>query len=390
MSTLFDHYKVLGVSVGASIADITSAYKRLCHMYHPDVSDDPGAEELMKRINIAYTVLREKLKRETILKERQGYSRTTRKNNDTDTHESRTETRKTGAETEKEALSVIQSYFEAIISYNYSSAYEYLSTYDKRRITRESFIEWRKSVARVSPIREFKIDENSTAATVTFNDDKTLYARKFHVIVTEEDYSDETTSSGDVEKLVINENGKWRVFLGYRNVNELTRAFDERFEARRKRDAMKLFEEYYNGLYQDYNMLSMAGMRKAALRELYRQKRFGGSLTLAVISVKISGVRETGQEELRRCAARTIKRALRETDIPAYADDGIFAILFVELKKKNAEYIVDRLAKKIRGGMGPQLGVRAEIDYAFETWSGSGAADIGALDSVLKKFGKKL
>jgi len=74
MTSLLEHYKVLGINVGAGIADVTSSYKRLCRIYHPDVNDDPESAELMKRINIAYSVLREKLRREAAFRERQSYS----------------------------------------------------------------------------------------------------------------------------------------------------------------------------------------------------------------------------------------------------------------------------------------------------------------------------
>ena len=392
MTTLLDHYKVLGVSVGAGIADVTSSYKRLCRIYHPDVNSDPESEELMKKINIAYTVLREKLKREAAFRERSAYYRPARRYTYTsqETRAGTNDTNKTSAASEKESFSVINDYFKAIGAYDYSGAYDFLSTYDKRRISRESFVEWRTSVARLFPMREFTVESGSTAATVTFNDDKTLLARKYRVAVTEEDLTEKTTSSGYVEKLVVGENGTWRVFLGYRNVRELTRAFDERYEAIRKRDIAKRFEEYYSELYPEYNMFSMAGIRKAVSREAYRQKRFGGTLTFAAISVRADGVNKAGQEELLRSVAGTINNGLRETDIPAYAGDGVFAILFVELKKKNAEEIISRLAKKIRGGAGLKLGGQADIEYAFESWTDSSFSDIDAPNRVLKKFHKKM
>ena len=397
MSTLLDCYRILGVSVGSGLADVTSSYKKLCRLYHPDVNDDPESEELMKRINTAYAVVREKLKREAALRERAAYARSLRKytyaNKDA-AHSGSAETRKTSADVENEAYSVIHGYFNAISAYDYSGAYNFISAYDKRQISRESFIEWRISVARLYPMREFTVENKSKPATVTFNDDKKLFARKFRVAVTEEDVTKNTTNSDDIEKLVINENSQWRVFLGYRGVYELTRVFDDRFEDRLKRDIAERIEEYSQGLHAEYNMLNLTGMSKAASREIYRQKRFGGALTLAVISVKASGVqeagKEAGQEELLRSAAGTINSSLRETDTPAYAGDGVFVLLFVELSKKNAESIISRLASDIRNGAGQQLGGQAQIDYAFEAWSGGKVADMDALSKVLKKFGKKL
>jgi len=230
------------------------------------------------------------------------------------------------------------------------------------------------------------VAEGSAAATVTFNNDRTLYARKFLVEVTEDDLTEQTTQTGSVEKLVVSENGAWKVFLGYKSVGELTRTFDERFETRRKQEIAKQWEDFYSGLCPEYNMSSLAGMHKAARREAYRQKRFGGTLTFAVISIRPGGLRETGQDELLRSAAATINRTLRTTDTPAYVGDGVFAILFVELRKKNAGTIVDRLVGNIRRNAGTQLGNRADIDYTYESWSGHNFADVDAINNVLKKF----
>jgi len=389
--SLLEHYRVLGISVGAGMAEVAASYKRLCRIHHPDVSSDPESEEIMKRINVAYTALREKLRREAMLRERQAHTRTARRYDNTDTHgDYATDTHVMGAEAEKKAFSVLQNYFKAINVFDYSGAYNYLSFCDRRLISRESFIEWRKSVARVFPMREFKITGGMSVATVTFNDGKTLYARRFRVAVTEEDFTKDATSSESVEKMVIYENGLWKVFLGYSGVGELTRAFDERYEIKLKRDVAKRWEEYFTGLCPEYNMLSLVGMHRAVSREIYRQQRFGGTLTLAVISIHAGGTRGIGQEQLLRSAAKTIAGALRETDIPAYADDGVFAILLVELRKKNADEIIKRLIEKIRRNAGLQLGSRADIEYTFGSWSGCGSADIDALNKILKKYHKKM
>ena len=413
MTSILDHYRVLGVSVGAGIADVTSSYRRLCRAYHPDLNDDPESEELMKRINIAYSVLREKLMREALFPERQMYSRPVRRYQNPDIRARGADTRKGtpptrdggtygaygayGAETrtesdaaEKEARAALNSYFRMISECDYPGAYRLLSNYDKRHISQESFIKWRKSVSRLYPMRGFKITGGLPAVTVTFSDDRALRARRFSIAVTEENISEEETQSGSVEKLVVNENGSWKIFLGYKGVGELTSAFDEKFEAKKKRDITKRWEEYYTGLAPEYDMLSLAGLRKPLSREIYRQSRFGGSVTFAVVSVKAGRNNEAGQEELLRGAARTIAASLRETDVPAYAGDGVFAILFIELNKKDVEETIVRLTKKIRGQAGTRLGMLAEIDYAFESWPGAGPVSMDAINNILKKFNKKV
>jgi len=427
MSNLLESYRVLGVKVGAGMADVTTSYRQLCRLHHPDISDDPSSEELMKQINIAYTVLREKFKRESAFRDGQTYSRpikrypsTTPRQQPTDTqqpftrpwqsdaeaqrrqaadaqrqaaeaHQQRAAERAAAsADAEKEAYSVLHDYFNSLNTFDYINAYNYLSDHDKKHISPESFKQWRESVARLYPMREFKIASGSSIAVVTWGDDKTFHARKFRVIITEDDRTDGATQSGDIDKLVINENGKWGVFLGYKELNDLTRTFDRRFETQKKRAAEKRWEEFNAGQHAEYNMLNLGGMRKPITKELYRQRRYGGSMTFAIISVNRNEVKKAGQEELLRSAAKTISDSLRETDIPAYAGDGVFAIMFVELGKRNAESIISRMVDNIRKNAGPQLGSQAEIEYIFDSWSGNSYPDMDNIKNILKKFEKNI
>lgn len=59
-----DPYKILGVSKGASQADIKSAFRKLAKKYHPDQNaDNPKAKEKFSQINQAYEIVGDKDKR---------------------------------------------------------------------------------------------------------------------------------------------------------------------------------------------------------------------------------------------------------------------------------------------------------------------------------------
>jgi len=58
-----DYYEVLGVPRSASPEEIRGAFRKLARQYHPDVSQEPNAEERFKEINEAYAVLSEPDKR---------------------------------------------------------------------------------------------------------------------------------------------------------------------------------------------------------------------------------------------------------------------------------------------------------------------------------------
>lgn len=59
-----DYYEILGVKRDAEENDIRKAYRKLAHKYHPDkTGGDKQAEEVLKEINEAYDVLKNKDKR---------------------------------------------------------------------------------------------------------------------------------------------------------------------------------------------------------------------------------------------------------------------------------------------------------------------------------------
>ena len=385
MSSLKECYEILGVGFGVGMADLTSSYKRLCRIYHPDVNSDPGSEERMKNINTAYSAIRDKLIREAALYERLNYQRQHRRYGyDSKSGAAQQRPPQNNAEDDRAARSVLRDYFSALSTFNYSTAYNLLSNHDRRVITMDGFIKWRESVARLYTLKDFNIAEGTASATVVFNEAKRCPARRYKVTVTEEDSAGEKSAPGALEKLMINEYGVWSVFLGFNNVVQLAREFDEQFETKRKQDINKIWAEHYSEYYQQYNILSTAGLRKAASREIYRQSRFGGVLTLAVFSIKMQGGKSTLLEPLLRSAAGTIANSLREIDIIAYIGGGAFAIIFVELKKKNAEEITKRLAGRIRKNAGEYLGGQADINCWHKSWSGAGSCNLAALNEALR------
>ncbi|HEX6224874.1 MAG TPA: DnaJ domain-containing protein [Chryseolinea sp.] len=58
-----DYYQTLGVNQAASQTEIKRAYRRLAVLYHPDKNRDPGAENIFKKINEAYDVLGDPVKK---------------------------------------------------------------------------------------------------------------------------------------------------------------------------------------------------------------------------------------------------------------------------------------------------------------------------------------
>ncbi len=58
-----NYYELLGVKKNASEKEIKKAFRKLARKFHPDVSDDPNADDKLAEINNAYEVLMDKEKR---------------------------------------------------------------------------------------------------------------------------------------------------------------------------------------------------------------------------------------------------------------------------------------------------------------------------------------
>ena len=59
-----DYYEILGIPRDASQDEIRKAYKRLAKKYHPDISNEPNAEEKFKEVQEAYSVLSDPQRRQ--------------------------------------------------------------------------------------------------------------------------------------------------------------------------------------------------------------------------------------------------------------------------------------------------------------------------------------
>ncbi len=63
MSSNKNFYDILGVKKSATAEELKQAYKQLVKKYHPDISKEPNAEEKLKEITHAYSILGDENKR---------------------------------------------------------------------------------------------------------------------------------------------------------------------------------------------------------------------------------------------------------------------------------------------------------------------------------------
>ena len=347
MNQFLESYKILKVKVGAPLDEITSAYRHLCNQYILEVTGSTEAAEQMRDINAAYCYLRDKLNRAEKLKKKLSP--------DSDMLKRVRRYRVNvpygrGGSAKQASFYVLRAYLKALMSGEIESAYSYVCDYDKQFITKEGFRRWREAVGRECPIREFSIEETPAGATVTLKNGKGFPARKYRVVITERNAETKDSIRKREEKLVINESGRWGVFLGDSDLKTVSRISDGLRESLKK-----------SKVPPELGIMNLNGLQREIKKEQYRQRRYGGAFTIGIFTVE----NDLGDvsEDMLGVASAEIKKLLRETDIPAFIGQTSFAVLFVGLKKKNAEQIMKRIADRLIDVIEKKTGASVRVGF---------------------------
>ena len=382
MNQSTDYYKILQVQFGAQKADIVSSYRRLCKLYHPDINRTPGAEELMKQINLAYYTLCDDRRRQEY---DHACTQKTAGNYAAGAEKGSNWAKEQKEADDKRAYGAIHNYFAAFCAGAYEKAYHLLCNYDKQYVTMQSFCKWRKAVDRLFSMREFSVKAGEFIPKMTLEDGRTVLAKKFYISFTEKNIATQETSHHQIAKVAVLESGMWRVFLGYRDLNEIAKMFEQLSVEQEKGEMAKHWEQYCENTYRSLNMLSLSGLLKVGEKEIYRCGRYKQAMTIACLQIQRGaiGQKQERMADVLEVAARSITSSLRETDIPAYIGDGVFVILFVELKKRNAAAITQRLANKLKKNVEDSLKTNVFVACEFSPYMG------GALKSCIEQLTKK-
>ncbi len=378
-----NHYRVLQVDVSAQKSEITTAYRRLSKLYHPDINHHPDAEARMKMINTAYHTLRDDMRRREYdrqLNLRPAPVWGARAGAQASTGQTPGEEAYTRAEPalRDDALRTMTAYMDHLLTGEYERAYQYLCLHDKQYVTLQSFCKWRHSVHKLFAIRNFTAKASDELETLTHGDEFTAKAIKIYVNVTERNHAAQTLDKYQFTKYTVQENGLWRIFLGYRDLNEIARMFEDLSHRHEQGEMARRWDEYCSRTCRGLDMLSREGLLKEGERELYRCKRYSQELTIAVVrmaQVGTAGVTDESLSDIVECCALTLYKTLRETDVPAYLGNGVFAVLFIELKKKHARAVVARTVDRMSQGVLQGTGMIMSPRFSFEQYETGPLAD---------------
>jgi len=218
MANWMDWYRVLQVQHFADKEVIQAAYKKLCFKYHPDSVTCKDDGEMMRRLNRAYEILsNENYRRSYDMEWRRYYQNKSAAR----IGQKRHHTFSSGNSAKK----VMSHYFTCLTGKLYEDAYALLCDSDKQKVPFEHFLTWQQCVANLYQIYDFQITESRRCDDFLMEGYAPYAAERFNIIVHEENLSTFSKNSFSVSKFTILENGRWRIYLGYRDVLALSKMF---------------------------------------------------------------------------------------------------------------------------------------------------------------------
>ena len=345
-----DYYGLLQVHPQAGPEVIQSAYKRLCRMVHPDVNPDPAAAKTMQRINRAYEVLSSPNER------RRYHAEWSRR---TEASSPRVEVRERIVYVnmaEKDAgtpaaAAAVRDYFDNLRKRDYRSAYALVSEEDKRCFGYGAYVEWQESVSALYEVGDTRLKLFKRYAAFKTTAGSKLPAEEYTVTLSEKEKTTGRVNEYTLAKYAVREqNGAWRVYLGYRDLTPLKLQFKAMASNPKEAQLLTLWEKHkaYNDL--GMGMPNRLGLEEALEREIYRHKRYGRPFALGLFSVTLpEHVTDGGlRERVLKYAGYVISAAVRCIDSAAWLGDGVFAVMLAETDKSRAALAIRRISKTVR------------------------------------------
>ena len=347
-----DFYKTLQVHHDAGQDIIDAAYRCLSKMYHPDVNKSPLAGERMKDINIAYGVIGDGRKRKEYhiewMRNNSVKPMTSTILNKDKTQAAAPDPIKEAKREEEAATRVLDEFFCETVNERWENAYQKLTQIDMDNVPVEDFLEWKRAVAQVYKLGNYKITyfrkyTKCDYAGVVY---PTIF--QFSVGLTEMQTSSGQISEENTQKYVAFDGTAWRVCLGYTDLKPTIMKFKYLAQALPKLDKEEVFIKAITKIDLLTGIYSLTGFVEQAEREMLRSQRYGNPLSLAIITIKPIAAHEesTDENQLDACisyVSEILCGNIRKTDLIGRCNPSSFAILFTETKLEVAESALEKL-----------------------------------------------
>jgi len=387
-----DYYSILQVHYRAEPDMISTAYRRLSKRYHPDINRSKYAEDMMKRINLAYSVLIEAKKRaeynrewlERMEKGKQASS------SGAGSPANRPHTRI------EDACAQLETYYRSISMKDYDAAYACISKADKKNIKHNDFLRWQTAVS-----KSVELGEVSVSFFKEFFDKRigrNIYDEviEFSVSLCEKDLKDNIIKEYAASKSMVFEKGEWRVYLGYSSVKPLIARFEDgkdiSIDARAAVESWLIQQSKKDSLTL---LPNISGFLEMSTAETARSDRYDNIFSVAAFEVVYKGNKKQNAESTEKMtifAAKVIKHNLRNIDILCRWKDMKFFALLPETDILKASRAVNRICRAFNKKAleyDRNMYKSKKGDY-YAIYAGTRQYDFESIESTMKKCNANL
>lgn len=326
-----DYYRILQVHYNAEQEVVEGAYRRLCKKYHPDINRSAASEDKIKQINNAYETLKNPDTRKAYHKKWLDRNKAVHKQ---EVNEKPQWQKGFDAVIDKEAQEAVNQYIKYLSDKKYTKAYNMLLTRNKRQVNVEDFIEWQKNVSKIYGIGFFETRVFNTYDNVKLNDQFYKKVIEFEVKMSEKNLKTGRVYQYKFTKMVGLENNRWGIYLEYEDIKTLIHKFEYLYHSGRKKTAAQGYAEYQMLKDEITGLKSKKGFLEELEREKNRFLRYMNTFCVAVFAMDSE---KDLSEEYYRYIAYTINQCIRNTDVIAHIDQGVFSVLYTETSYAQAQ-----------------------------------------------------
>ena len=347
-----DYYQILQVHYDASPDVIKAAYRKLCTLYHPDVSHNPNEDKRMLDINEAYSILSDPDKR-TLYHKKWLNNRTLRSRNVYPAASF------DGSLTNISAKDVLDKFFHALLTKNWKNAYSCLTLEDQEKFSLEEFSAWKDAVNSCFEMQDYRISFYKNYQKCRLEGIVYPQVTEFAVIINDTDLQLSQTSQNISHKYVAYDGTSWKVCLGMHSLKQATLKFKLMAARRQNYDPVLLYNKAVSRNDPLTGLLSEKGFYDDAFKEIERHKRYNNPVTFAVFQIDS----EKAERELYclcQCAS-IIKTESRINDIIARLGNKQIICLFAETNEIQAAAAVNKFLQAIKQRQSEPFTVNAGI-----------------------------
>jgi diguanylate cyclase (GGDEF)-like protein len=296
---------------------------------------------MMQKINLAYEVLSDSVKRQQYNLE---WKDKLYKSNSNDGNAACEKSQKSFSA----AKSVLEEYFRNIMDNRFDFSYELISSIDKLNITKDDFISWQRAVSVIFHLTDYSCKVYGTYKNKLLNGHMFEDIMDFSVNVVEYNAVMDMVDKNTIRKMTVLEYGKWRVFVGYEKLQPLISKFKALTSLLTAKSVIGELVEAHSKVDSQTGLLNQRGIIERAENEILRFNRYGNVFSIIMCDIDIikmvnKNIAQEAKDHIVKSAGEILVSSLRRLDSIGRWGEKTFLILLPETSLSSAVKVIDKI-----------------------------------------------